>query len=539
MENPQTETVILSQVSILTAISDAEEISEEEYKTTAAITDLVPSKGETLKSPSKSFVLNYVVAELGTALKELKEVIKYDEGDEKSYVINTYILLCNGSNTHNIKDLKINYKLGFILGNPTISKVQVLQFSIRSISVESLYDALFSILIIAKPRMMYDNQKCNDITLRNLFRIIQQIDYKELKKITQIEKHRFIDNAIIKTQSIFEYWKKQSRDAITIPRTSNKLLKEKIKTLQEIGKNLISQQGFQNLLKVSQVKSQTQEQILIKEQEQLKRKLENVEKIFNDSKAKRRFYQNEAIQNKKSFQAAVRRRQTMAVTEAVFAVFDVATSLLSGGFNVAGAIKNLAKNFKTISEAFKKIGEILKKLRKFDKEMRPIWTKHAKKFKKVWEGSVKVVEAEKAINVAQHGFDPDVQGILNDIGDIDATDMLNWNIAKADIETMMDSALTNEIPETYAYKESLMRMIEAGKAETGAMLEKAKLQGEITLKEFEVRQYQREIAMIQSKTAELGNKERINIQESVRRISMMEFNIDMFLNSVKFCDSLI
>ena len=387
--------------------------------------------------------------------------------------------------------------------------------------------------------MMYNNQNGNDFTLRNLFCIVKQIDFKELKKITQIEKHRFIDNAIIKTQSIFKYWKKQSQDPITIPRTSNKLLKEKIKTLQEIEKNLISQQGFQNLLKVSQVKSQTQEQILIKEQEQLKRKLENVEKIFHDSKAKRRFYQNEAIQNKKSFQAAVRRRQTMAVTEAAFAVFDVATSLLSGGFNVAGAIKNLAKNFKTISEAFKKIGEILKALRKFDKEMRPIWTKHAKKFKKVWEGSVKVVEAEKAINVAQHGFDPDVQGILNDIGDIDATDILNWNIAKADIETMMDSALTNEIPETYAYKESLMRMIEAGKAETGAMLEKAKLQGEITLKEFEVRQYQREIAMIQSKTAELGSKERINIQESVRRISMMEFNIDMFLNSVKFCDSLI
>ena len=194
--------------------------------------------------------------------------------------------------------------------------------------------------------MTYDNQKCNDITLRNLFRIIQQIDYKELKKITQIEKHRFIDNAIIKTQSIFEYWKKQSRDAITIPRTSNKLLKEKIKTLQEIGKNLISQQGFQNLLKVSQVKSQTQEQILIKEQEQLKTKLEIVEKIFNDSKVERIFYQNEATQNKESFQAAVRRRQTMAVTEAVFAVFDVATSLLSGGFNVVGAIKNLAKTLK-------------------------------------------------------------------------------------------------------------------------------------------------------------------------------------------------
>lgn len=81
--------------------------------------------------------------------------------------------------------------------------------------------------------------------------------------MTQIEKHRFVDNAILKRQSILEYWKEQSKDAITIPRTSNKLLKEKTKTLQERGKNLISQEGFQNLLKVSKVKSQTQVQILI------------------------------------------------------------------------------------------------------------------------------------------------------------------------------------------------------------------------------------------------------------------------------------
>lgn len=80
-------------------------------------------------------------------------------------------------------------------------------------------------------------------------------------------------------------------------------------------------------------------------------------------------------------------------------------------------------------------------------------------------------------------------------------------------------------------------MIDAGKAETEAMLEKAKIQAEIILKEFEIKQYQREVAVIQTKNAELGNEERINIQDSVRRISIMEFNIDMFLNSVKFCDS--
>ena len=537
VENAPTERVKSSPISILTFMSDAKKISEEEYNTTVAIADLIPSKTTTLNSPSKTVILNYVVVELKTALQELKEVITYDEEEKIIYVISTYILLCNGNNTHDIEDLKINYKLSFILGSPTISIIEGLQFNIRNISIESLYDAMFAILIIAKPTMLYDNQKDNDFTLRNLFRIIKQIDYRKLKKITQIEKHRFVDNAIIKMQSIFEYWKEQSQDAITIPRTSNKLLKEKTKTLQEIGKNLISQEGFQNLLKISKVKSQTQEQISVKEQEQLNTKLENVEKMFNYSRTERKFYHNEVMQNRETFQDAVRRRQSMAVTEAVFAVFDVATSLSSGMFNVAGAIKRVAKNFKTISEAFKKIREILKKLRKFDKEMRPIWTKYAKKFKKIWEGSVKVVDAEKAINVAQHGFDPDVQGILNDIGNIDAADMLNWNIAKTDIETMMDSALTNEIPETYAYKKSLMRMIEAGKAETEAMLEKAKLQAKITLKEFEIKQYRREVALIQSKTAELGNEERINIQDSIRKISLVEFNIDMFLNSVKFCDS--
>lgn len=243
------------------------------------------------------------------------------------------------------------------------------------------------------------------------------------------------------------------------------------------------------------------------------------------------------MQNRKTFQDAVKRRQSMAVTEAVFAAFDAVTSISSGILIVGWATVKVANNFKTISEAFKKIREILEKLRKFDKEMRPIWAKYVKKFKNIWEGSVKAVDAEKAINVAQHGFDPDVQGILNDIGDIDAADMLNWDIAKTDIENMMDSALTNEIPETYAYKKSLLCMIEAGKAETEAMLEKAKIQAEITLKEFEIKQYQREVAVIQTKNAELGNEERINIQDSVRRISIMEFNIDMFLNSVKFCDS--
>ena len=60
------------------------------------------------------------------------------------------------------------------------------------------------------------------------------------------------------------------------------------------------------------------------------------------------------MQNRKTFQDAVKRRQSMAVTEAVFAAFNVVTSISSGILNVGCATVKVANNFKTISEVFKK-----------------------------------------------------------------------------------------------------------------------------------------------------------------------------------------
>ena len=526
---------------ILSLIPDATTISEEKYRMASTMADIIPAKIKNLPSSSRDIALDYVVVDLSKALQEFSEIANQNNSNRAgtNKIINTCILLCKGNNIHDIQNLKINYRYTYILGDPTISSLEALKFNMRNITVMSLYDILFAITMLKKPSMPYYNLQYQDFPLNKLLSFLKEIDYQDLKKETPTQKHHFIDNLIIKTQTIMVYMKKQSQNAITIPITSNRLFKEKLKALQEIGKSLISQDGFQNLLKVSKVKSQTQKQISVKEQEQLFTKLQNVEKILNYSKQQREFYQNEAILNKETFQSAVRRRQAEAVAEAVFAVFDVATNLLSGSFNIIGAIKNLAKDFKNLKEAFTKISELLKKLHAFDKVIKPMWTNHVGKFKKVWEGSVKVIQAEKAVNAVKHGFDPGVQGMINKIGDIDAADMLNWDIAKTDIETMMDSALTNEIPETYAYKKSLMRMIEAGKAETEGMLVKAKLQAEVTLKEFEVNQYQAEVAMIESATPELWNQEGANMVEDIRQISMMQFKIDMFLNSVEFCYSSI
>ena len=532
----------LNNAQILSLIPDATTISEEKYKMASTMADIIPSKIKNFDSSSKDIILDYVVVDLSKALQEFSEIVNQNNSNRAgaNNIINTCILLCKGNNNiHDIQNLKINYRYSYILGDPTISSVETLKFSIRNITVMSLYDILFAIIMLKKPSMPYYNLQYQDFPLNKLLSFLEEINYEDLKKETPTEKHQFIDNLVIKTQTIMEYIKKQSQAAITIPRTSNRLFKEKLQALQEIGKSLISQDGFQSLLKVSKVKSQTQEQISVKEQEQLFTKLQNVEKSLNYAKQQREFYQNEVALNKETFQSAVRRRQVEAVAEAVFAAFDVATNLLSGSLNIIGAIKNLAKDFKNLKEAFTKISELLEKLRAFDKVIKPMWANHVGKFKKVWEGSVKVIQAEKAVNVVKHGFDPGVQGMINKISDIDAADMLNWDIAKTDIETMMDSALTNEIPETYGYKKSLMRMIEAGKAETEGMLVKSKLQAEMTLKEFEVKQYQEEVAMIESTTSELRNQERANMVEDIRQMSMTQFKIDIFLNSVEFCYSSI
>ena len=61
---------------------------------------------------------------------------------------------------------------------------------------------------------------------------------------------------------------------------------------------------------------------------------------------------------------------------------------------------------------------------------------------------------------------------------------------------MMDAALTAEIPETYNFKKSILRMIETGRAETQLKLELIKLNACIVLKDYEGERYRREEAII-------------------------------------------
>lgn len=76
MLNAPTEIATLPALSVLNVISEAKEITNEEYTATAAITELIPSKTTILNSPNKAVILNYVVVEVNTALQELKELIE-------------------------------------------------------------------------------------------------------------------------------------------------------------------------------------------------------------------------------------------------------------------------------------------------------------------------------------------------------------------------------------------------------------------------------------------------------------------------------
>ena len=140
------------------------------------------------------------------------------------------------------------------------------------------------------------------------------------------------------------------------------------------------------------------------------------------------------------------------------------------------------------------------------------------------------------VNIAQEGFDPDVDGIKEDVGKTDAADLLKWNTAKSDIETMMDAALTAEIPETYNFKKSILRMIKTGKVETELRLELIRLNASIVLKDYEGERYRKEEAIIDDIIKNQRESLESDILKENYHLSIKQFKLNLFLHVADFCD---
>ena len=452
----------------------------------------------------ENVIMDYVVVEMTNLLNKISEIANQinDPKHEKKYIVNTYLLLSNGNLIYHIDNLIINYKFLFPLRYPKVYYFEYeygkVAFNIIQWNPKLVYKVLHASLMLATPRLYQTSEEkdIKNLLFEKLINSFDQNDFNKLKDNVQPEQKHFLSDILSKRVQIYSFFKREAIVAVNIPRGSKNLYKEKTIVYQEIAKNYIKSKRLHQLFHISKFKSQSQQYIIDRELEHLYKEEILVNRTLRDVTKSRKTYEEEVKNGKNEFQKAVEKRQAHAIVEAVFSVFDAVTNIFSSVFNAAHAISRIHKKVKGIQETLKSIHLIITKLNELDKKVMKKWKTRARRFKKTASGAVKIVRAEHLVNIAQEGFDPDVDGIKEDLGKIDAADLLKWSKAKSDIETMMDAALTAEIPETYNFKKSILRMIETGRAETQLKLELIKLNACIVLKDYEGERYRREEAII-------------------------------------------
>ena len=355
-----------------------------------------------------------------------------------------------------------------------------------------------------------------------LINSFDQNDFNKLKDNIQSEQKHFLPDILSKRVQIYSFFKKEATVALTIPRGSRNLYKEKT----------IVRQQFH----ISEFKSKSQQYIIDRELEHLYKEKINMNCTLSEVTKSRKMYEEEVKNEKDEFQEALKKRQTHSIVEAVFSVFDAVTNIFSSVYNATHIISYIRKKFEGIQNTLKSIHSIIEKLKELDKRVMKKWKTSIRRFKKTASGAIKIVRAEHLVNIAQEGFDPDFDGIKEDLGNIDAADLLKWNTAKSDIETMMDAALTAEIPESYNFKKSILRLIETGKTETQLRLEMIRLNASIVLKDYEGERYRKEEAIIDNIIKKQRDKLESDILKENYHLSIKQFKLDLFLHVVDFCN---
>ena len=138
----------------------------------------------------------------------------------------------------------------------------------------------------------------------------------------------------------------------------------------------------------------------------------------------RKMYEEEVKNEKDEFQEATKKRQTHSIVEAVFSVFDAVSNIFSSVYYAAHIISYVHKKFEGIQNTLKSIHSIIEKLKGLDKKVMKKWKTRVCILKKTASGAIKIVSAEHLVNITQEGFDPDFDGIKEDLGNIDAADLL-------------------------------------------------------------------------------------------------------------------
>ena len=182
-------------------------------------------------------------------------------------------------------------------------------------------------------------------------------------------------------------------------------------------------------------------------------------KTLKKLKAQRLKYKEEFEQKSVSLNAAIKRKESEAILDAVMSVFSAVTSLLSGSLSALGELGDAAEAIKKLVKTLTKIKALISRINTIIETLGALVTSVMDTYNKVnvvQEGHNPNFKNDEAEDISYESLDntikdfdqSKVDDIIKKLSQLDAADVLEWDLAAKQVEGMMDASLSAEVPET-------------------------------------------------------------------------------------------
>lgn len=487
-----------------------------------------------VKTSGDKIYLQYVVL----TTDELARVAK---DTQKQYKVKTHFLWVRDVN-YLQKAIKIHLRYNFLIiskksalfsadvpspinGRDTVNKDYRDTFSTSQLwdnfDLKQIYEFLITAATISKRSGDISERKNNKrvrgiehqlvttmLNSVNEFKVLQ-IARDMSPPVTKMQYH-FVEDALYKTHKLIAFERNSVAKSKSVIDFTEKTYQEKTVLLQDIIKTLITSERYEKnskmLLNGNKLlfdTTQTRIKLLQNVEKQNMEKKIQKEKLFRRTLVKitglRHQYENNLRIVKKRFYDIIKGKNKVGKFEHLVYVLDAIMNVFNDKFHSSeilfpekGKIKNpniyKTDMIKALRFSLSTIYTVLTRI----KELR---ASVVQKFIRTTPRRYDVLEHKdpekhmftyfdmrKKQIASKEGFScDDAITVTNKLYDVNIEEILRWDIVMKLLDKLLDTSISKEIPETLAFKTTLLRLMDISKVETQAMYDIAKVEADLFL----------------------------------------------------------
>lgn len=481
-----------------------------------------------MKKSGNKVYLQYIILTSDELLRVVKDT-------QKQYIVKTHFLWVRNVD-YLRKSIKIHLRYNFLIlskkaalfsadiqspvdGRTTVNKDYRSTFSTselwESFDLEQIYEFLTTAVNIARRGIDVGEERgspSKSIKHQLVSTMLNSVDEVKVltvarymsPAVTKMQYH-YVEDALHRVHKLIAFARNSVAQSKQVVGFTARRYQEKTVLLQGLTRTLITSERYEknaklllsgNKLLFDAAKTRIDLLRNVAKEESEKRVRD--ERFFRSTLAKiktlRKKYENDLQMVKKRFYEIVKNKSKVAKFTHLAYVLDAIMDLFSEKFNTkesflygksktenSNLIQDLGKSLSTIYSVLRKIKDlqalIVRKFvrmqpRKYDVLEHKDPEKHM----------VTYFDMRKKQVIHNEGFSfEDSIMITNKLHDINVQDMLRWDTVMKQLDQLLDTSISQEIPETLAFKTTLLRLMDISKVETQAMYDIAKVQAEIFL----------------------------------------------------------